>query len=70
VAVAAYLYRRHNVRVRYESHRRPRFTVTTAPVDTPAPEAVRWTSGSGSGWPSLRWCCSSPWWSSRRWCAA
>ena len=41
VAVAAYLHRRQNVRVRYESHRRPRFTVTTAPVDTPAPEAVR-----------------------------
>ena len=34
VAVAALALRRHNVRVRYESHRRPGFTVTTAPVST------------------------------------
>ena len=41
VAVAAYLYRRENMRVRYESHRRPRFSVTTERVDAPQPEAVR-----------------------------
>jgi predicted MFS family arabinose efflux permease len=41
VGVAAYLYRRENVRVRYESDRRPRFTVTTEPADTPQPESVR-----------------------------
>ena len=41
VAVAAYLYRRENMRVHYESHRRPRFSVTTERVDAPQPEAVR-----------------------------
>lgn len=41
VGVAVYLYRRENVRVRYESHRRPRFSVTVQPAEQPQPEAVR-----------------------------
>ena len=41
VAVAVYLRRRENVRVHYESHHRPRFSITKDPVDQPAPEAVR-----------------------------
>ena len=41
VAVALLLARRDNVHVSYASHRRPRFTVTVEPVDTPAPQAVR-----------------------------
>ncbi|MEP6649314.1 MAG: MFS transporter [Lapillicoccus sp.] len=41
VAVAAYLHRRENVQVRYESHRRPRFSITVEPADQPQPEAVR-----------------------------
>jgi MFS family permease len=41
VAVAVYLRRRENVRVQYESQRRPRFSITTDPADQPAPEAVR-----------------------------
>ncbi len=41
VAVAVYLRRRENVQVHYESHHRPRFSITKDPVDQPAPEAVR-----------------------------
>ena len=41
VAVAVYLRRRENVRVHYESHHRPRFSITKDPVDRPVPEAVR-----------------------------
>jgi MFS family permease len=40
LGVAAYLYRRKNVRVRYEYARRPRFSVTVEPAE-PQPQAVR-----------------------------
>jgi predicted MFS family arabinose efflux permease len=41
VAVAAYLLRRQNVQVRYESRRRPRLRITVEPAEQPQPEAVR-----------------------------
>jgi predicted MFS family arabinose efflux permease len=40
-AVAAYLLRRQNVQVRYESRRRPRLRITVEPAEQPQPEAVR-----------------------------
>lgn len=41
VAVAAYLLRRQNVQVRYQSRRRPRLRITVEPAEQPQPEAVR-----------------------------
>jgi MFS family permease len=39
--VSVWLARHENVRVSYESRRRPRFRVTTAPVSEAVPEAAR-----------------------------
>ncbi len=41
VAVAVLLAKRENVQVTYESHRRPRFSVTVESPTEPAPQAVR-----------------------------
>jgi hypothetical protein len=39
--VSVWLARHENVRVSYESQRRPRFRVSTAPVSEAVPEAAR-----------------------------
>jgi MFS family permease len=41
VAVSIWLARQENVRVSYESQRRPRFVVSTSPASEPVPEAAR-----------------------------